>query len=61
MNAFLREARAVDNPSLDLPLRLDRRQDELAHFGENHLIRPSRLNRPDAKAIDAWPKPEQAQ
>ena len=43
MNAFLREARVVDNPRLDLPLRLDRRQDEFAHFGENRLVRPSRL------------------
>ena len=26
-----------------LPLRLDRRQDEFAHLGQNRLVRPSRL------------------
>jgi hypothetical protein len=43
MNAFLREARVVDNPRLDLPLRLDRRHDQLAHLGQNRLVRPGRL------------------
>ena len=43
MNAFLREARVVDNPGLDLPLRLDRWQDQFARLGQNRLVRPSRL------------------
>jgi len=43
MNAFLCEARVVDNPRLDLPLRLNRRQDQFAHLGQNRLVRPSRL------------------
>jgi hypothetical protein len=43
MNAFLGEGRIVDNPGLDLPLRLDRRQDQFARLGENRLVRPSRL------------------
>jgi hypothetical protein len=43
MNAFLGEGRIVDNPGLDLPLRLDRRQDQFARLGQNRLVRPSRL------------------
>ena len=43
MNAFLGEGRVVDNPGLDLPLRLDRRQDQFARLGQNRLVRPSRL------------------
>jgi len=43
MNAFLGEGRVVDNPSLDLPLRLDRRQDQFARLGQNRLVRPRRL------------------
>jgi hypothetical protein len=43
MNTLLRKARVVDNPGLDLPLRLDRRQDQFAHLGQNRIVRPSRL------------------
>ncbi len=43
MDALLGEAGVVDDPRLDPPLRLDRRQDEPAHLGQNRLVRPSRL------------------
>ena len=43
MNAFRRKAGIVDNPRRDLVLRLDRWQNQLAHFGQDRLVRPSRL------------------
>ena len=43
MRALLDEARVVDDPSLDATLGLDRRRDELAHFGQHVLVRPCRL------------------
>jgi len=51
MNAFLGEGRVVDNPGLDLSLRLDRRQDQFARLGQNRLVRPSRLADPVQKRL----------
>ncbi len=43
MMALLAERRVVDDPRLDRPMRLDRRQHQLAHLGQHHLVRPRRL------------------
>jgi hypothetical protein len=43
MNPLLRKACIIDDPGLDSALRLDRRQNELTHFGQNRFVRPSRL------------------
>ena len=40
MDALLGEAGVVDDPRLDLALRLDRRQDEFALLGQNRLVGP---------------------
>src|SRR5437762_8360378 len=42
MLALLRERRVVDDPGLDRPVFLDRRQHHLAHLGQHLLIRPGR-------------------
>ncbi len=43
VHALLGEACVVDDPSLDLALRFDRRQDKFAHLAQQGLVRPSRL------------------
>ena len=40
---LLGKARVVDDPRLDRPMALDRRQHHLAYFGQDSLVRPSRL------------------
>ncbi len=43
VNALLGEACVINNPSLDLALSFDRRQDQFAYFVQNRFVRPSRL------------------
>ena len=43
MVALLGQAGVIDDPGTDRAMTFDRRQDLLAHFGQNGLIRPRRI------------------
>ena len=52
---LLGKAGVVDDPGLDRPVPLDRRQHHLAHLGQHLLVRPACPRRQNAAATDAAP------
>ena len=55
MLALLGESGVVDDPRLDRPVLLDRRQHQLAHLGQHLLVRPAAPCRQNAAATGAAP------